>query len=282
VRIGEHDIHVVSDGNFRLDGGTMFGMVPKVLWERCVQPDELNRIPIGLNCLLIRSSGVNILVDTGIGRDWDAKKSEIYAVQRDRDLPSSLRRLGVEPEEIDIVILTHLHLDHTGWCTAKRGGRRVPFFPRARYIVQRGEWEEAIRPDERRKASYFPEHFEPLNEASVLELVDGDIEVAPGVRCFVTGGHTKYHQCVMVEGDGASLLYGAEILPTHHHLKPTWGMSYDDYPVEAARVKMELIERAIREKWLVVPGHDPEVPVMMLERDSNGKPVALPVDADIS
>ena len=191
MKLGQFDLFPVTDGRFRLDGGAMFGVVPRVLWEKCCPADELNRIPLSLTCLLIQAHGKNILVDTGIGTKNDGKFHQMFAVKQTPALYDSLRNLGLSPDDIHVVINTHLHFDHAGGNTLrKEGGRTIPTFPKANHLVQRGEYKDAIQANERTKASYRQENFIPIQESHQWELLDGDTEWFPGISVVVTPGHT--------------------------------------------------------------------------------------------
>jgi len=189
VTFGEYKLHLLSDGIFSLDGGAMFGIVPKVLWQKSISPDELNRIQLGLNCLLIITPEYKLLVDTGIGEKLDPKFKDIYAVSKSTSLLKSLTTTGIKPEEIDFVINTHLHFDHAGGNTRESMGKLVCTFPKAKYIIQRGEWKDATNPNDRTKGSYLEENFLPIEQSGQLELVEGQVEIVKGVRTFVTGSY---------------------------------------------------------------------------------------------
>jgi glyoxylase-like metal-dependent hydrolase (beta-lactamase superfamily II) len=269
-RLGGFELHAVSDGTFRLDGGAMFGIVPKPLWEKVVTPDDRNRITLALNCLLIRTGQKNVLVDTGMGDKHDAKFIEIYAEAHETRLLDDLARLGVRPEEIDFVVLSHLHFDHAGGATRRAGGELVPTFPRAAYIVQEGMWAEALAPNPRTKGSYFEDDFVPLKKAGRVRFVTGEEEVTPGVRVLHTGGHVKHHQVVMAESQGEKAIFWADLLPTSMHVKPSWVMGYDLFPHEAALIKERMVEQAVRERWVSVFEHDPEVALGRIEQEPKG------------
>jgi len=257
LKLGSVDIFPVSDGEFRLDGGAMFGVVPRAIWERTNPPDEKNRVTLGLNPLLVRTSEANILVDTGIGGKGDKKFNSIYGVDRKRTLRGSLAALGLGPEDIDIVICTHLHFDHAGGNTVVEGGRLVPAFPKARYIVQRGEWEAATSPNERTHASYRPIDFVPLMDAGALELIEGDGEVAKGVSVFRTSGHNRDIQLVAVRSEGKTAVFLGDIIPTTTHLRLPYIMGYDLFPLDTLKAKKEILAEAAANGWLLVFEHDP-------------------------
>jgi glyoxylase-like metal-dependent hydrolase (beta-lactamase superfamily II) len=267
MKLGSFDIETVSDGTFALDGGAMFSVVPRVLWERHFAPDERNRIRLGLNALLVRTSRENILIDTGIGRKWDERARDRYGIAGETDLLAELRKKEIEPEEIDYVINTHLHFDHAGTNTIKRDGRPVPAFPRARYVVQKGELEHARSPHERDRASYISADFEPVALAGQFELVDGEAEIVPGVRVLKVAGHNRDLQCVRLDSEGETAFFFADLLPTTAHVQPAWVMSYDLYPVETLEQKKRLVPQAIAEGWVCAFYHDPRIPLGRLSQD---------------
>jgi len=271
-RVGELEVHVLRTGRFRLDGGAMFGVVPRPIWEKLCPPDERNRIELGLNCLHVRAAdGRSVVVDTGIGRKWDAKSREIYAIEDDPGIVLALERdAGVRADEVDLVVNTHLHFDHAGGNTValEPGGSLAPTFPRARYVVQRGNLEEeALAPNELRRASYLPENFMPLVERGLMDLVEGDREVAPGISVLVTGGHQRYHQAVIVASRGERAIFLGDLVPTAAHVQPPYIMGYDHYPLETLAKKKELLERAALDGWLVIFEHEPRLPAGRLARD---------------
>lgn len=270
VRLGRLELRIVGDGSFRLDGGAMFGIVPRPVWEKVVAPDERNRVAVQLNPLLIRAGGKNILVDTGLGDKHDEKFRDLYAPDRSSTLPGSLREAGLEPEDIDVVILTHLHFDHAGGATVRRGGKTVPAFPRAEHILQEGMWEEAFSPNPRSRGSYRPEDLLPLREAGLLKFVRGEHEVVPGVRVVLSGGHVERHQMVMMESEGRKALHWGDVMPTSAHVKPSWTTGYDLFPLRVAELRETFGERAAAEGWLNVFGHDPASPFAVLRRGEKG------------
>jgi glyoxylase-like metal-dependent hydrolase (beta-lactamase superfamily II) len=271
VKLGKFDIQPVTDGRFRLDGGAMFGVVPKVMWERCCQPDEQNRIQLGLNCLLIRIGRKNILVDTGLGDKDDARFQEMFAVERIPTLRDSLKAQGLGPEDIHMVINTHLHFDHAGGNTVREEGSVVPTFPKAKYIVQRGEYEDAARANERTRASYRRENFTPIAHVDQWEFVDGETEVLPGVTVVVTEGHTLRHQSIKIESEGQVAFYLGDLIPTISHLPLPYIMGYDLYPLQTLETKRWVLDRALNENWLLVFEHDPRVLMGRVRKDVEGK-----------
>lgn len=258
LRLGEFSIHGLRDGFFSLDGGAMFGVVPKTLWEKKCPADPQNRIRMGLNSILVKTPQALVLVETGIGPKLDRKLSSIYGVERDRGLLGGLADLGFRPGDIDFVINTHLHFDHCGGNTVlDDSGKAVPAFPRARYIIQKGEWEWALSPHEREKGSYQADNFRPLAESGLLQLVDGDAMVTPGVEVMLAPGHTARHQSVLVRNGGRTLVYLGDLVPTAAHIGLAYGMSYDLHPLENLETKKRLYDRAIAEDWILAFVHDP-------------------------
>jgi glyoxylase-like metal-dependent hydrolase (beta-lactamase superfamily II) len=271
MKLGAFDIQPVTDGRFRLDGGAMFGVVPKVLWEKCCQPDEQNRISLGLNCLLIRTGRKNILVDTGLGDKEDAKFQEMFAVERIPTLRDSLKMQGLQPEDIHMVVNTHLHFDHAGGNTVRENGAIVPTFPRAKYFVQRGEYEDAARANERTRASYRRENFTPVAHVDQWEFLEGETELVPGVSVVVTEGHTRHHQSIKIESEGQIAFYLGDLIPTVSHLPLAYIMGYDLYPLQTLETKRWVLDRALSENWLLVFEHDPRVLMGRVRKDVEGK-----------
>jgi len=277
MKFGEMEIFVLSDGRFRLDGGAMFGVVPKTLWQKKIPADERNRITLGLNCLLIRSAGKTIVVETGTGDKGDSKWDDIFAIDHSTTLLDSLKRRGVETKDVDIVVNTHLHFDHCGWNTRRGpGGRCVPTFPRARYFVQQGEYEHACEPTERDRASYLKDNFQPLADSRQWEWPKGDQEIAPGVELARAPGHTRDMQCVRLRSGGRTAIFLADLVPTTAHLPYPWIMGYDLYPMTTLEQKKRWIPEAVRGEWLCFFAHDPAVPAAYL-REKEGMVVAEPV-----
>src|SRR5574337_539357 len=219
MKLGNFELRSLSDGRFRLDGGAMFGVVPRTIWERTNPPDEKNRVLLGLNPLLIRAGSENILVDTGIGDKWDGKSRSIYGIEKTSTLKASLNSIGLDEDDITIVINTHLHFDHAGGNTRIVDGRIEPVFKNARHIVQKGEWEAATDPNERTRASYRPADFLPVMEAGLFELIEGDREIIEGVEAFRTSGHNRDIQLVRITSNGETAVFLGDIIPTITHLK---------------------------------------------------------------
>ena len=245
IRLGDIDIVTVSDGFFYLDGGAMFGVVPKIFWEQKAPPDERNRIRMAMRCVLLRGART-MLVDAGAGDKMTPKQADIYRFERDFNLQHSLPAAGVSPDAIDVVLATHLHFDHAGGFTERApDGSIRPRFPRAQYIVRRGEFEDAMSPNERTKGSYFLENYKPLADHHVLQLVDDDASIMPGVRVRRTGGHTMHHQVVTIESAGKTAVFAADLLPTAAHLPEVWVMGYDLFPLDTLNFKRAFLREAI-------------------------------------
>ena len=283
MRLGDFELTVVSDGEFRLDGGAMFGVVPRTLWGKAKPPDDLNRIRMGTNCLLVARGGDLLLIDTGIGDKHDAKFLDMYALEPGATrLPDSIRQAGYELGDVTHVVLSHLHFDHCGWNTREQGGRIVPTFPKARYWLQRGEVEHGRNPNERDRASYFPDNWEPLIEAGVAELFDDEAEPIPGIKAVRTPGHNADMCIVLLDGgEDERGVYWADLVPTAAHVPYPWIMSYDLYPLKTLENKKIWLPRAVREGWLSIFEHDPEVPFARLVEDRPGRLRAEPLPAPI-
>jgi glyoxylase-like metal-dependent hydrolase (beta-lactamase superfamily II) len=277
MHLGDLEINYIDGGTFALDGGAMFGVVPKVLWEKKSPPDENNRIRMKANALMVRTAGKIILIETGNGTKWDAKLRSIYNIQTGDPLIHSLANAGVSPNQVGFVINTHLHFDHCGGNTRVEGDRAVPTFPNARYIVQRAEFEHALNPTERDRASYFPENVQPIADASQWDLVEGDREILPGISVALIPGHNASIQAVVLQGAGKTLAFVADLFPTRHHIPLPWIMAYDLYPLQSLETKRKWLSRIVNENWIVVFGHDPDFPAATLH-EREGKIEITPVD----
>jgi glyoxylase-like metal-dependent hydrolase (beta-lactamase superfamily II) len=278
MQFGNYRAEIIPDTEFRLDGGAMFGVVPRNLWSKVSQPDDQNRVRLNLNCLFIDTGSDRILIETGIGDKWTTKQTSIYGIERKQPLDESLRqRTGYGADEITIVVNTHLHFDHAGGNTRlDADGSVVASFPNARYFVSRAEYEHAEAPTERDRASYLPENWRPLQESGQLELKEANYEVAPGLRMETHAGHNRSMQCVRLEIGDQTLFGFADLVPTRAHVPFAWIMGYDLYPVETLAMKKRLLPQAAREGWLCLFYHDPDVPLCRLVMD-DGNISAFPI-----
>ena len=277
MKFGEFELFVVSDGTFRLDGGAMFGTIPKVLWERMNPADDRNRILMGLNCLLIRTPTENILVDTGLGAAYDEKFAFLYGVDKsETELLRSLAAAGVEAADINKVILTHLHFDHAGGnCFQEGNGEFKPTFPNAVYYINQGELAYAKEPDPRSKPSYLPHTWEPLERQGQVALISGDEEVAPDVTVLSAPGHTPNHQIVIAKSGGMTACFLADLVPTPSHLKTHYVMGFDLDALTAMKNKERVLKQAQAENWLLIFEHSPGVKAGYLTEDLKVEPVEL-------
>ncbi len=278
MKLGDLEFHILSDGHVLLDGGAMFGVIPKPMWEKKMPADARNRITLSMNCLLISAAGKRILVETGAGDKLNAKLRDIYGLDGPR-LVDRLRDYALKPEDIDIVIDTHLHFDHCGGNTRIENGKAVPAFPNAQYFVQKGEYDHALAPTERDRASYFPENYVPIAEAGRFTLLETDKVIAPGVEVIRVPGHTANMQCVKLTGGGKTAFLFADLVPTTAHLSLPWIMGYDLYPMTTLENKKKWIPEVLREGWLAVFAHDANVPAAWL-REREGRWEAEPAEVD--
>jgi len=263
MQLGDYRVEVVPGGEFRLDGGAMFGVVPRALWQRAAPPDAENRVRLNANCLFVEAGGERVIIETGMGDKWSPRQREMYGVAPAPTLGESLfERMRLRPEDVTIVVNTHLHFDHAGGnTTLDASGRAVPAFPNARYFVSRSEYEHAEAPHERDRASYLPENWRPLAESGQLELKDDDYEVVPGLSLETVPGHSRTMQCVRLARGGLTLYGFADLVPMRAHVPLAWVMGYDLYPVETVEAKRRLLPQAAREGWLCLFYHDPAEPL---------------------
>lgn len=260
MKIGEYEVISVHGGAFRLDGGAMFGVVPKPLWEKTNPPDESNRIDMAMRCLVARGEGRVILVDTGVGSKYDEKFASIFAIDHsEHELVRALADRGLSPDDVTDVIMTHLHFDHGGGLTRRDGDVLSPQFPNARVHVQRSHWEHAMEPNERDRASFLRENYEPLREHSDLNLLEGDATLFPGIDVVVVHGHSPSMQLVKVYDRDCTLLYCADLIPTASHLPYPYIMGYDLEPLKTLAEKKTYLPLAAEEGWILAFEHDPAV-----------------------
>jgi len=271
--VGELELISLCDGFLRLDGGAMFGVVPRTLWEEKARPDARNRITLAMRPLIVRGRRT-MIIDAGIGDKESGKFSEIYALDRRRHLDHTLAEAGLGVNDIDIVLATHLHFDHAGGFTVRdAAGRLRPRFPRAQYIARRGEWEDATHVNERNRASYLTDNFVPLAEAGVLQLVDDDQTIMPGVRVRRTGGHTMHHQMVLIESGGQAAAFVADLIPTTAHLPNPWIMGFDLFPLDTLAAKKAFVKEAVERQMLIFFEHDPAIAAGYITEDTGKRRV---------
>jgi glyoxylase-like metal-dependent hydrolase (beta-lactamase superfamily II) len=281
VTLGDFELSIFSDGTYPLDGGAFFGIIPKVMWSRRVSCDEKNYVTAGLNSLLVRTDHPrtgkqNILIETGMGNKLSDRMIKFYG--QPAKLLDNLSAAGVAPEDIDIVINTHLHFDHCGWNTTRdKNGRTVPTFPRAKYYAPEGEWQYARNPSERDSISYISDNYDPLVASGEMTLLKGGEEIIPGISVKTFPGHTAKMMGVMVGSGGKTACYISDLIPTAAHIDIAWGMGFDLYPLQTIESKKEYYAKAIPEKWLTVFTHGPDVPWAYVEKDEGAKIVATNV-----
>ena len=283
MKLGKFELLPIADGPIKLDGGCLFGIVPKPIWSKLIPTDELNRVVVHTNCMLVRMPGRVVLVECGMGRKYNEKMRGIYDLHDDVDLLKSLAAAGVRPEEVSAVVCSHLHLDHAGGGTRLLGpcpagstplDCAVPTFPNATHYVQRGEWEQATHANSATRGSYLPENFVPIERAGRLQLLDGDCELFPGVRVHVTGGHTDNHQAVLVESEGQCVAYMGDIFPLVQNVRPAWNTAFDHHPIATMNEKARMFDEVIRNNWMVWLYHDPQCTVARLKQGKDHAEIA--------
>jgi glyoxylase-like metal-dependent hydrolase (beta-lactamase superfamily II) len=260
-RFGDFTIYHFIEQTFKLDGGSMFGVVPKKIWGKLVVPDEDNLIPMVTNLFVIDTGSKKILCDTGLGTVLSEREKKIYAISKPSQIETGLADIGFSVHDIDYVIFSHLHTDHSGGGVAMIDGRLMPRFPNARYMVQKQEWDDAMHPDERTTAVYIAERLKVIKEAGQLDLVDGDHQLLPGVKLVKTGGHTPGHQGVEFTSGDKTVVYYADIIPSSHHFKVPYVASVDLFPLDTMRVKRSLVKRALAGEIIMAFDHDIEIPI---------------------
>jgi glyoxylase-like metal-dependent hydrolase (beta-lactamase superfamily II) len=275
LRLGDFELSVFSDGTYPLDGGAFFGVVPKVMWSRKVAADDKNYITAGLNTLVIRTGKQTVLVETGMGNKLSLRMAKFYG--QPAGLLNDLAAGGIAPEDVDIVINSHLHFDHCGWNTVRNAnGKFVATFPRAKYYAPEGEWLYARHPSERDSISFISENYDPLVESGQMTLLKGGEEIVPGISVKTFPGHTEHMQAVIVQSQGKTACYISDLMPTTAHIDLTWGMGFDLYPLQTIESKKQYYAEAVPEKWLTVFTHDAKTPWAYVEKDELGKMVAKP------
>jgi glyoxylase-like metal-dependent hydrolase (beta-lactamase superfamily II) len=280
LTLGDFELSIFSDGTYPLDGGAFFGVIPKSMWSRKAAADEKNYVTAGLNSLLIRTEHPRtgkqtVLVETGMGNKLSERMVKFYG--QPAQLLANLAASGVAPEDIDIVINTHLHFDHCGWNTVRKEGKIVPTFPKAKYYAPEGEWQYARKPSERDAISYIPDNYDPLVQSGQMTLLKGGEEIVPGISVKTFPGHTANMQAVIVESAGRTACYISDLIPTTAHIDLTWGMAFDLYPLQTIESRKQYYAKAIPEKWLTVFTHDAKVPWAYVEKDEVGKMVTRTV-----
>jgi glyoxylase-like metal-dependent hydrolase (beta-lactamase superfamily II) len=274
MQFGEFELTPLLDGRFRLDGGAMFGVVPKPLWNRRAPADDRNRISLAMRPLLVRRNiAAPMIIDAGVGGKMDAKSVDIYAIDRSTNLESTLREAGLTTSDIGTVLASHLHFDHAGgFTTLTESATVVPAFANARYLINLGEWNDATHPHERNRASYFVENYVPLHDAGVVDFTDDNAGIVDGIRVQRTGGHTRYHQIVYIESDGRTAVFAADLIPTTAHVDVPWIMGYDLYPMQTLEFKRAFVREAIDREYLIFFEHDPQIAAGYI-REKDGRRV---------
>jgi glyoxylase-like metal-dependent hydrolase (beta-lactamase superfamily II) len=275
--LGDIELSVCSDGTYPLDGGAFFGVIPKTMWSKKMEADSLNRVTSGLNSLLIRTGKQTVLVETGMGNKLSDRMIKFYG--QPSKLLDNLAAANVSPDEVDIVINTHLHFDHCGWNTTRdKNGKIAPTFPRAKYFAPEGEWQYAQHPSDRDSISFISENYDPLVASGQMTLLRGGEEIVPGISVKTFPGHTEHMQGVIVTSQGHTACYISDLIPTMAHLDIAWGMGFDLYPLQTIESKKRYYAQSIAEKWLTVFTHDPVLPWAYVEKDDLGKMVARKIE----
>ncbi len=277
LKVGRFEVSNFVESRFHLDGGTMFGVIPKTMWQKLISPDDKNLIPMDNNLYVVRAHGKNILLDTGLGDALSQQDRKVYNCWTPSNMLPGLKSIGFEPDDIDFVFFSHLHTDHLGGAVRLENGRKVPVFRKARHLIQKKEWEDALKPDERTGAVYLPDDLAALEEAKLVELFDGEAQLIPGLMVRLTGGHTPGHQgCVLTDG-GSTLVYYADIFPSRFHIKTAYVAGVDLFPRETMKVKRELVPKFASEGTLIAFDHDVQIKIGRLE-EKDGRLAAVPVN----
>jgi glyoxylase-like metal-dependent hydrolase (beta-lactamase superfamily II) len=275
LTLGDFELIAVSDGTYRLDGGAFFGVVPKVMWEKKVKADAENYVPVGLNSVVVRTGQHTVLIETGIGNKLPERLIKIFG--QPAKLLDNLNAAGISPEDIDIVINSHLHFDHCGWNTMIKDGKIVPTFPKAKYYAPEGEWQHGRLQLERDAISYMSENYDPLIKTGQMELLQGDQEIVPGISVRVFPGHTLHMQAVIIQSGSQTACYISDLIPTSAHIDLTWVMAFDLLPLRTIESRKRYYAQSISERWLTMFTHDPNVPWAYVEKDERGKMLAREV-----
>jgi len=270
MKIGKYKLSIIESGSFGLDGGAMFGIIPKPLWQKTNLADDVNRVRLATRNLLLESDSKKILIDTGMGDKWDDKSKNIYAVDEKLSMDSALSGKGLKSDEITDVILTHLHFDHTGGSTIKVNGKLQPAFPNAKYYVQKQNFEWAINPSDRDKGSYIKENFQPLMEEGVLHLIDGNKNFDDEIEFFVINGHTFGQQMVKISDGKNTFLFCSDLIPFYSHIPLHYIMGYDLQPLVTLQEKKKYLKMAVDENWKLFFGHDPEIAFATVKKFGEG------------
>lgn len=274
LKLGDFTIQWVSDGRFKLDGGAMFGAVPKVMWEKKIQADEKNRTPWGLNCMLVTTPHGRVLLETGIGEKLAPKQQAIFDIQHPPTVTTSLAALGLTPDDIDHVVLSHCDFDHLGGATRRLDdGSLVPTFPRATYHIRKEEWEDLTNPSERAKHTYLAENWQALEAAGLVELIARDGEILPGIATYHTGGHTRGHVVIQVTSGDEGGVYMGDLMASHHHLNPLWVMAYDNFPMTSIEQRRDWTRRIAERDWWLLFYHDVELAAGRFSPDGTARDV---------
>jgi len=270
MKIGKYTLHIINSGYFALDGGAMFGIIPKPLWQKTNPPDDANRIKLATRNLLLTNGNRKILIDTGMGDKWDEKSKSIYAVDQSNSLEGSLSEMNLKPEDITDVILTHLHFDHTGGSTKIENQKLIPTFPNAKYYVQRKNYEWAIKPSDRDKGSYIKDNFQPLMNEGVLNFIDGEEKFDDEIEFVIINGHTFAQQLIKISDSSNTILYCADLFPTTSHIPIPYVMAYDLQPLVTVEEKKKILAKAIEKNWKIFFEHDPETALATVMKDEKG------------
>lgn len=270
MKIGKYTLHIINSGYFALDGGAMFGIIPKPLWQKTNPPDDANRIKLATRNLLLTNGNRKILIDTGMGDKWDEKSKSIYAVDQSNSLEGSLSEMNLKPEDITDVILTHLHFDHTGGSTKIENQKLIPTFPNAKYYVQKKNYEWAVYPSDRDKGSYLKNNFQPLMEEGVLIFIDGEEKFDDEIEIVIINGHTFAQQLIKISDSSNTILYCADLFPTTSHIPIPYVMAYDLQPLVTVEEKKKILAKAIEKNWKIFFEHDPETALATVMKDEKG------------